>query len=79
MSAHSCEVCPQLSSSAEMVLNRCLDMLSIFQDKWPTVSGWTNILRRVMDESQSETTRPLSEVAAQETLLKTIVRELSVR
>lgn len=66
-------VCPQLSSSADKVLFRSLEVLATFEDKWPTVSGWIEVLRKVAERPASRQTQPLSEVSSQEALLNTTV------
>ena len=65
------QLCPRLAPSAEKILNRSLDVLSTFEDKWSTASQWSSVLREVAGHMPSQTSRPLEEVRSQEALLNT--------
>lgn len=65
------QLCPSLAPSAEKILNRSLDVLSTFEDKWTTASQWSSVLKEVAGHMPSQTSRPLEEVCSQEALLNT--------
>ncbi|CAK7198901.1 hypothetical protein SEUCBS139899_001569 [Sporothrix eucalyptigena] len=63
-------LCPRLApASAATVLNRSIEVLSTFEDKWPTASQWSSVLRQVAGQTVYPGARPVDDVRSQEALL----------
>ncbi|KAL1901437.1 hypothetical protein Sste5346_001842 [Sporothrix stenoceras] len=64
------QLCPRLApASAATVLNRSIEVLSTFEDKWPTASQWSSVLRQVAGQTVFPGARPVDDVRSQEALL----------
>ncbi|CAK7223802.1 hypothetical protein SCUCBS95973_005304 [Sporothrix curviconia] len=64
------QLCPRLApASAATVLNRSIEVLSTFEDKWPTASQWSSVLRQVAGQTVYPGARPVDDVRSQEALL----------
>ncbi|KAJ9134089.1 Fungal-specific transcription factor domain-containing protein [Pleurostoma richardsiae] len=65
------QLCPKLAPAASTALRRCVDVLSTFEEKWPTASQWSSVLRQVADQAPYHGSRPVDDVRSQEALLNT--------
>ncbi|CAK7217398.1 hypothetical protein SBRCBS47491_003151 [Sporothrix bragantina] len=64
------QLCPRLApASAATVLNRSIEVLSTFENKWPTASQWSSVLRQVAGQAVYAGVRPVDDVRSQEALL----------
>ncbi|KAF1809996.1 hypothetical protein P152DRAFT_145483 [Eremomyces bilateralis CBS 781.70] len=66
-------LCPSVASSAAKIVHRSLEVLSTFEDKWPTASEWVDILRKVINRPPSQGSPLLNEVSTHEALLSASV------
>lgn len=63
------QLCRELSSSADKILERTLEILSTLEGKWPTVSEWTLVLRKLLERQPTRPNEQFQEISSQEAFL----------